>query len=74
MKDKGEVITAVVLLGLGLSAIIRGLVVGDARFGTEMCQNSSLGDCALSLFLFVWVVAAVLVGSVYLALLIRRAA
>jgi hypothetical protein len=72
MKDKGEAITAVVLLGLGLSAIIRALVIGGSGFGTEACQNSSLGDCILSLFVFFWVVAAILVGSVYLALLIRR--
>jgi hypothetical protein len=72
MKDKGEVITAVVLLGLGLSAIIRALVIGGSGFGSAACQNSSLGDCALSLFVFFWVVAAILVGSVYLALLIRR--
>src|SRR5712691_11364485 len=72
MKDKGEAITAVVLLGLGLSAIIRALVIGGSGFGTEACQTSSLGDCILSLFLLFWVVAAILVGSVYLALLIRR--
>jgi len=63
MKDKGEAITAVVLLGLGLSAIIRALVIGGSGFGTEACQTSSLGDCILSLFLLFWVVAAILVGS-----------
>jgi hypothetical protein len=72
MKDEGEAITAVVLLGLGLSAIIRALVIGGSGFGNATCQNSSLGDCYLSLFVFFWVVAAVLVGSVYLTLLIRR--
>src|SRR5260370_17178627 len=72
MKDKGEAITAVVLLGLGLSAIIRALVIGGSGFGTEACQNSSLGDCILSLFVLFWVVAAILVGSVYVAMLIRR--
>jgi hypothetical protein len=74
MNDKGEAITAVVLLGLGLSAIIRALVIGGSAFGSAACQNSALGDCYLSLFVLFWVVAAVLVGSVYLALLIRRAA
>ena len=72
MKDKGEAITAVVLLGLGLSAIIRALVIGGSGFGSATCQNNSLGDCFLSLFVFFWVAAAILVGSVYLALLIRR--
>ena len=72
MKDKGEAITAVVLLGLGLSAIIRALVIGGSGFGNATCQNSSMGDCYLSLFVLFWVVAAILVGSVYLALLIRR--
>jgi len=72
MKDKGEAITAVVLLGLGLSAVIRALVIGGSGFGNATCQNSSLGDCVLSLFVVFWVVAAIVVGSVYLALLIRR--
>jgi hypothetical protein len=72
MKDKGEAITAVVLLGLGLSAIIRALVIGGSGFGSATCQNSSPGDCILSLFVLFWVVAAVLVGSIYLALLIHR--
>jgi len=72
MKDKGEAITAVVLLGLGLSAIIRSLVIGGSGFGNATCQNTSPGDCILSLFVFFWVVAAILVGSVYLGLLIRR--
>ena len=71
MNDLGEAITATVLLGLGLSAIVCGLVAGGEKFGTVACQNSSLGDCILSLFLHVWVVAAVLVGSVYFALRIR---
>jgi hypothetical protein len=74
MKDIGEAITAVVLLGLGLSAIVRGVVISGGKFPTETCQNSSLGDCTLSLFLLVWVVAAVFVGSVYLALRIRHGA
>jgi len=68
MNDLGEAITATVLLGLGLSAIVRGLVASGGRFGTVACQNNSLGDCILSLFLLVWVIAAVLVGSVYFAL------
>jgi hypothetical protein len=72
MKDIGEAITALVLLGLGLSAIVRGVVISGGKFGTEICQNSSQGDCILSLFLLVWVVAAVFVGSVYLALRIRH--
>ena len=72
MKDKGEAITAVVLLGLGLSAIIRALVIGGSGFGSATCQNSSPADCTLSLFMVFWIVAAILVGSVYLALLIRR--
>ena len=72
MKYKGEAITAVVLLGLGLSAIIRALVIGGSGFGNATCQNSSPADCELSLFVLFWVVAAILVGSVYLALLIRR--
>ena|SRR5689334_11126884 len=71
MKDLGEAITATVLLGLGLSAIVRELVASDGKFGTVACQNSSLSDCILSLFLLVWVVTAVLVGSVYFALRIR---
>src|SRR6266705_3073413 len=72
MKDKGEAITAVVLLGLGLSAIIRALVIGSSWCGSATCQNSSPADCTLSLFMVFWIVAAILVGSVYLALLIRR--
>ena len=72
MKDKGEAITAVVLLGLGLSAVIRALVIGGSGFGNATCQNSSLGDCYLSVFVLFWVVAAILVGSIYLALLIGR--
>jgi ABC-type uncharacterized transport system permease subunit len=72
MKDLGEAITATVLLGLGLSAIVRGLVASGGEFGTVACQNSSPADCTLSLFLIVWTVVAVFVGSVYLTLRIRR--
>jgi hypothetical protein len=74
MKDIGEAITAVALLGIGLSIIINGFVIGGGKLpsqGYETCQNEAPSDCTLYFFVFLWVVAAIAVGSVYLALRIR---
>jgi hypothetical protein len=75
MKEIGEAIVAVVLLGIALSTIIAGVVVSGGNFpaqGFETCEYGTAGDCTLYLFVFVWVLAAIVVSSIYLALRFRR--
>jgi len=75
MKDIGEAIVAVVLLGIALSALIEEVVVSGGNLlsrGFETCQYGTAGDCTLHLLLIVWALAAVAVGSIYLAFRISR--
>jgi hypothetical protein len=76
MKDIGEAITAIALLGIALSIIITGFVNSGGEFpsqGGELCLNGpSPADCILYFFVFLWVLAAIAVGSVYIALRIRQ--
>ncbi len=64
-----------VLLGIALFAVIGEFVVsgGNPAQIFVTCQYVSSGDCTLDLFLFVWAIAAVAVGSIYLATRIRGA-
>ena len=71
MKNIGEAITAVAVLGIALSIIINGVANSGGKFplqGSATCQNAEPADCILYAFVSVWVLAALGVGSLYVAL------
>src|SRR5207245_9999208 len=66
MKDVGEAIASVIILGTGLSITISAVASGRLfSLGSGACQQGTSGDCLLLAILVVWGLAATIVGSAY---------
>jgi len=73
MKDIGEAIAAVIILGLGVSITIPAIASGRLfSLGSGPCQEGTSGDCLFLAIPVVWGLAATIVGSVYVAFWIRQ--
>src|SRR2546425_1359215 len=55
MKDVGEAVASVIILGIGLSITISAVASGRLfSLGSEACQEGASGDCLLLAILVVW--------------------
>jgi len=73
MKDVGEAIASVIILGTGLSITISAVASGRLfSLGSGACQQGTSGDCLLLAILVVWGLAATIVGSAYVMFRIWR--
>ncbi len=73
MKDVGEAIASVIILGIGLSITISAVASGRLfSLGSGACQQGTSGDCLLLAILVVWGLAATIVGSAYVVFRIWR--
>src|SRR5256885_10640174 len=66
MKDVGEAVASVIILGIGLSITISAVASGRLfSVGNGACREGISGDCLLFAVLVIWGLSATIVGSAY---------